>query len=62
MSWIAEELEKTINWQQKEIDRTARDKSEKLEIRHKELEKTQRELEEVIEHNTKGAILRSKCR
>ena len=29
---------------------------------HRELERKQRELEQIIEHKTKGAIVRSKCR
>ena len=61
MSRIEEELEKTINWLQKEIDRSSRDEPGKQEM-HRELEKKQRELEQIIEHKTKGAILRSKCR
>ena len=61
MSRIEEELEKTINWLQKEIDRSSRDEPGKQEM-HKELEKKQRELEQIIEHKTKGAILRSECR
>ena len=61
MSRIEEELEKTINWLQKEIDRSSRDETGKQEM-HRELEKKQRELEQIIEHKTKGAILRSKCR
>ena len=58
---IEEELEKTINWLQKEIDRSSRDEPGKQEM-HKELEKKQRELEQIIEHKTKSVILRSKCR
>ena len=61
MSRIEEELEKTINWLQKEIDHSSRDEPGKQEM-HKELEKKQRELEQIIEHKTKGAILRSECR
>ena len=61
MSRIEEELEKTINWLQKEIDRSSRDEPGKQEM-HRELEKKQRELEQIIEHKAKGAILRSKCR
>ena len=61
MSRIEEELEKTINSLQKEIDRSSRDDPGKQEM-HRELEKKQRELEQIIEHKTKGAILRSKCR
>ena len=61
MSRIEEELEKTINWLQKEIDRSSRDERGKQEM-HRELEKKQRELDQIIEHKTKGAILRSKCR
>ena len=61
MSRIEEELEKTINWLQKKIDRSSRDEPGKQEM-HRELEKKQRELEQMIEHKTKGAILRSKCR
>ena len=59
MSRIEEEPEKTINWLQKEIDRSSRDEPGKQEMR-RELEKKQRELEQIIEHKTKGAILRSK--
>ena len=59
LSRIEEELEKTINWLQKEIDRSSRDEPGKQEM-HRELEKKQRELEQIIEHKTKGAILRSK--
>ena len=61
MSRIEEEPEKTINWLQKENDRSSRDEPEKQEM-HRKLEKKQRELEQIIEHKTKGAILRSKCR
>ena len=62
MSRIEEGLENTINWLQKEIDRSSRDEPEKQEM-HRKLEKKQRELEQIIEHKTKaGAILRSKCR
>ena len=61
MSRIEEELEKPINWLQKEIDRSSRDEPGKQEM-HRELEKKKRELEQIIEHKTKGAILRSKCR
>ena len=61
LSRIEEEPEKTINWLQKEIDRSSRDEPGKQEM-HRELEKKQRELEQIIEHTTKGAILRSKCR
>ena len=61
LSRIEEELEKTINWLQKEIDRSSRDEPEKQEM-HGKLEKKQREIEQIIEHKTKGAILRSKCR
>ena len=53
MSRIEEELEKTINWLQKEIDRSSTDESGKQEI-HRELEKTQRELEQILEHKSKG--------
>lgn len=56
-----EELEKTINWLQKKIDCSSRDKSRQQEM-HRELEKKQREPEQIIEHKTKGTILRSKCR
>ena len=51
---IEEELEKTINWLQKEIDHSPRDEPG--------MQKKQRELEQIIEHKTKGAILRPKCR
>ena len=61
MSRIEEELDKTINWLQKEIDRSSRDEPEKQEM-HRKLDKKQRELEQIIEHKTKGAILTSKCR
>ena len=61
LSRIEEELEKTINWLQKEIDCSSRDEPEKQEM-HRKLKKKQRELEQIIEHKTKGAILRSKCR
>ena len=61
LSRIEEELEKTINWLQEEIDRSSRDEPGKQEM-HRELEKKQRELGQIIEHKTKGAILRSKCR
>ena len=61
LSRIEEELEKTINWLQKEIDRSSRDEPGKQEM-HRELEKKQRELEQIIGHKTKGAILKSKCR
>ena len=49
---------KTINWLQKEIDCSSRDEPEKQEI-HRKLKKKQGELEQIIEHKTKGAILRS---
>ena len=61
ISRIEEELEKTINWLQKEIDRSSRDEPGKQEM-HRELEKKQRDPEQIIEYKTKGAILRSKCR
>ena len=61
LSMIEEELEKTINWLQKEIGRSSRVEPGKQEM-HRELEKKQREVEQIIEHKTKGAILRSKCR
>ena len=54
MSRIEEELEKNINWLQKEIDRSSRDEPEKQEM-HRKLKKKQRELEQIIEHKTKGA-------
>ena len=41
LSRIEEELEKTINWLQKEIDRSSRDEPGKQEM-HRELEKKQR--------------------
>ena len=56
LSRIEEELEKTINWLQKEIDCSSRDEPEKQEM-HRKLKKKQRELEQIIEHKTKGAIL-----
>ena len=56
-----EELEKAINWLQKETERNSRDEYGKQEI-HRELEEKKRKLEQIIEHKTKGAILRSKCR
>ena len=40
---------------------SSRDDPEKQEM-HRKLKKKQRELEQIIEHKTKGAILRSKCR
>ena len=49
LSKIEEELEKTINWLEKEIDRSSRDKPGKQDM-HRELEKKQRELEQIIEH------------
>ena len=52
---------KNINWLQKEIDRSSRDEPGKQEM-HRKLEKKRRELEQIIEHKTKSAILRSKCR
>ena len=58
---MEEELEKTINWLQKEIDRSSRDEPG-MQKMHRELEKKQRELEQITEHKTKGAFLRSKCR
>ena len=58
VSRIEEELEKTINWLQKEIDCSSRDEPEKQEM-HRKLKKKQRELEQIIEHKTKGATLRS---
>ena len=61
LSRIEEELEKNINWLQKEIDRSSRDEPGKQEM-HRKLEKKRRELEQIIEHKTKSAILRSKCR
>ena len=46
---------------QKETERNSRDEYGKQEI-HRELEEKKRKLEQIIEHKTKGAILRSKCR
>ena len=51
MSRTEEELEKTINWLEKEIDRSSRDEPGKQEM-HRDLEKKQRELEQIIEHKT----------
>ena len=53
MSRIEEELEKTINWLQKEIDRSARDELGKHEMRRK-IEKKQRKLQQIIEHKLKA--------
>ena len=51
LSRLEEDLEKTINWLQKEIDRCSRDEPGKQEM-HRELENKRRELEQIIEHNT----------
>ena len=56
-----EELEKKINILQRQIDSGCNNANEKLLI-NIQLEEKTKELEKIIEHRTKGAILRAKCR
>ena len=56
-----EELEKKINMLQRQIDSGCNNANEKLVI-DIQLEEKTKELEKMIEHRTKGAILRAKCR
>ena len=56
-----EELEKKINILQREIDSGCNNANEKLVI-NIQLEEKTKELEKIIEHRTKGAILGAKCR
>ena len=56
-----EELEKKINILQRQIDSGCNNASEKLAI-DIQLDLKTKELEKIIEHRTKGAILRAKCR
>ena len=56
-----EELEKKINILQRQIDSGCNNANEKLAI-DIQLDQKTKELEKIIEHRTKGAILRAKCR
>lgn len=56
-----EELEKKINILQRQIDSGCNNANEKVEI-NIQLEEKTKELEKIIEHRTKGASLRAKCR
>ena len=56
-----EKLEKKINILQRQIDSGCNNANEKLAIDILLDQKT-KELEKIIEHRTKGAILRAKCR
>ena len=56
-----EELEKKINILQRQIDSSCNNANEKLAI-DIQLDQKTKELEKIIEHRTKGAILRAKCR
>ena len=56
-----EELERAINKLQNEIDSSSNSKNKKRAAQE-ELENRTRELDELIEYRTKGAILRAKCR
>ena len=56
-----EELEKKINTLQRQIDSDCNNANEKLAI-DIQLDQKTKELEKIIEHRTKGAILRAKCR
>ena len=56
-----EELEKKINILQRQIDSGCNNANEKIVI-NIQLEEKTKELEKIIEHRTKGAILRAKCR
>ena len=56
-----EELEKTITVLQEILDSNKNVNQETKEA-SRELEETKAELEKIIEHKTKGAILRAKCR
>ena len=56
-----EELEKKINILQRQIDSGCNNANEKLAI-DIQLDQKTKELEKIIEHRTKGAILKAKCR
>ena len=56
-----EELEKKINIFQRQIDSGCNNANEKLAI-NVQLDQKTKELEKIIEHRTRGAILRAKCR
>ena len=56
-----EELERKINALQKDIGNRNRKDNETITTQ-RELEEKVKELERIIEHKTKGAILRAKCR
>ena len=56
-----EELERSINMLQREIESNETNEDKKMTNR-KDLEDKMRELEKIIEYKTKGAILRAKCR
>ena len=56
-----EELEKKINILQKQIDSGCNNTNEKLLI-NIQLDQKTNELENIIEHRTRGTILRAKCR
>jgi len=56
-----EELEKTINKVQRQIDSACNNANKKLVI-NIQLEKKTRKLEKIFEYRTKAAILRAKCR
>ena len=56
-----EELEKKINILQRQIDSGCNNANEKLAI-DIQLDHKTKELEKIIEHRTKGAILRAKCK
>ena len=56
-----EELKKKINILQRQIDSGCNNANEKLLI-NIQLDQEVKELEKIIEHRTRGAILRTKCR